>query len=188
MYGRYLKRPLDVVLAASALVVLSPLLGLTALLIWLEDRGTPFFLQQRVGRGGRPFRLVKFRSMPVDTASVPSAGARTLRITRVGKVIRRTNIDELPQLWNILAGDMSVVGPRPALPGQEELIRVRRTNGAMDCVPGLTGLAQVEAYDGMTETEKAEWDGRYAECITFGGDMWLILRTVGYLFRPQPVY
>jgi O-antigen biosynthesis protein WbqP len=182
------KRLLDVILAGTALAVLSPLLLLTVVLIRLEDGGPTLFRQRRSGRDGVDFTLFKFRSMPVGSANVPSAGAGNLRITRVGRIIRRTNIDELPQLLNILRGDMSVVGPRPALPSQEDLLSLRRENGAMRCRPGLTGLAQVKSYDGMPVSEKASLDGRYAARPSLFGDLGIILRTVAYLFRRPPVY
>jgi O-antigen biosynthesis protein WbqP len=126
--------------------------------------------------------------MPVNTGDIPSAAARSVRITRVGRVIRRTNADELPQLVNILRGDMSVVGPRPALPAQRELVALRSANGALACTPGLTGLAQVNAYDGMSIEAKATWDGRYADRIRFFRDVAIILRTVRYLMAPPPTY
>jgi lipopolysaccharide/colanic/teichoic acid biosynthesis glycosyltransferase len=187
-YDGWGKRLVDVVLAGTALVVLSPLLLVTAVAIRLEDRGPVLFRQRRSGRDGAEFTLLKFRSMPVGSASVPSASAGSLRITRVGRVIRRTNIDELPQLLNILLGDMSVVGPRPALPSQEDLLTMRQENGALHCRPGLTGLAQVKSYDGMPVSEKAVLDGRYAARPSLFGDLGIILRTVAYLFRRPPVY
>ncbi len=187
-YERTVKRVLDAVLSSIALVVLSPLIGLACLAIWLEDRGAPIFRQVRVGADGVLYELLKLRSMPVNTAQVPSVRAGSLRTTRVGKFIRRTNIDELPQLVNIVRGDMSVVGPRPALASQVALLELRRANGADRCKPGLTGMAQVHSYDGMPETEKAAWDGRYAACVSLAVDCTLILRTFGYLLRRPPVY
>jgi len=161
---------------------------LVALAIWLEDNGPPLFTQVRVGRSGGNYRLFKLRSMSVNSGDLPSTQAHGLRTTKVGRIIRRTNIDELPQLFNILRGDMSVVGPRPALPSQVDLLEMRRQNGAYDCKPGLTGLAQVNSYDGMPEREKADWDGQYAADVSFFGDCRIILRTVFYLFRRPPVY
>lgn len=188
MYRTLVKRLIDLVAATVAAIIFSPILLLVGIAIRLEDGGPAFFVQERVGKDGRPFRLIKFRSMPVDTPNVPSARAGELRITRVGRIIRRTNLDELPQLFNIIKGDMSIVGPRPALASQEELLTLRRANGAMGCRPGLTGAAQVNSYDGMPETEKAEWDGWYAERIGFFIDISIIAKTFGYLLRRPPVY
>jgi len=159
-----------------------------AVAIRLGDGGPALFRQERAGRDGRRFVLLKFRSMPVGTAHVPSTDATTLPVTAVGRLLRRTNLDELPQLLNILAGEMSVVGPRPALATQEELLALRRANGAIGCRPGLTGLAQVSARDGMTVAEKAACDGAYADRLGLWTDLGIIARTVGYLFRPPPVY
>jgi O-antigen biosynthesis protein WbqP len=126
--------------------------------------------------------------MPVNTGDIPRAQAGSLKITRVGKLIRRLNIDELPQLFNVLRGQMSIVGPRPVLPSQSRVLRARRRNGAADLKPGLTGLAQVNSFDGMTDETKAEWDGRYAESVTFIGDVTIGVRTFGYLTKRPPVY
>ena len=188
MYQRAVKRIFDVAAASAALVALSPLLAVVAASIRLEDGGPVFFRQVRVGERGRPFRIYKFRSMPVNSRDLPSAAAATLRVTRVGRFIRRTNIDELPQLLNVLRGEMSIVGPRPALSTQEELCARRAALGADACRPGLTGLAQVNSYDGMPEAEKARWDGEYAGAISAAGDLRIILRTFGYLARRPPVY
>lgn len=188
MYRTTFKRVVDIVLSAGALVAGLPVMIVAGLAIWLEDRGPALFRQTRVGKGGSAYLLFKLRSMPVNSGDLPSTQAGQLRTTRVGRIIRRTNVDELPQLFNILRGDMSVVGPRPALASQTELIVLRRTSGAFDCKPGLTGLAQVNSYDGMPETEKAEWDGRYAAGISFVNDCRIILRTVAYLGRRPPVY
>jgi lipopolysaccharide/colanic/teichoic acid biosynthesis glycosyltransferase len=187
-YQRYFKRPFDIAASSAALLLLFPILALTALAIRLEDGGRVIFRQRRVGRGGRIFTLLKFRSMPENVGDVPSAVAGRLEITRVGRFIRRTNLDELPQLVNILRGDMSVVGPRPALPSQQRLVDLRTATGAVACAPGLTGLAQIRAYTGMSEDEKAACDAEYASDITLWRDALIIARTVSYLFRPPPVY
>lgn len=188
MYVLFGKRAFDIVASLVALLCLSPIMLLIAAAIRRGDRGLALFRQKRVGRGGHPFILLKFRSMPVCTADIPSDKAKTLVATPIGRLIRRTNLDELPQLINILRGEMSVVGPRPALPSQSELIEARFLNGAVACRPGLTGLAQINAYDGMTPTKKACWDGRYAACITFVNDMRIIISTFRYLLKPPPVY
>lgn len=188
MYRTFGKRIADVALSGIALVALAPALAVIALIIKIEDRGRVIFRQSRIGRGTAPFMLLKFRSMRENVGDLPSDKARTLPITRIGKVIRRTNLDELPQLVNILRGDMSVVGPRPALPSQVELIELRRANGAFGVRPGLTGLAQVNAYDNMPASHKAQFDGQYAARITLWGDIKIILRTFVYLTKPPPTY
>lgn len=182
------KRLVDVAASGLGLVVLSPLMGLIAFLIWFEDGGTPFFRQERVGRNGQTFRILKFRSMPLGTPSMPSDQAMALQVTRVGRFIRRTNIDELPQLWNVFRGDMSLVGPRPALPTQASLVILRRERGVERVAPGMTGLAQINAYDGMPEIEKVIWDSRYEQSVSLAGDVAIMFGTLGYLMRRPPVY
>jgi O-antigen biosynthesis protein WbqP len=188
MYRNFFKRAFDIAFSLTAIVALSPLLALTALLIWVEDRGPVFFIQDRVGKGGGLFRVLKFRSMPVGAANLESAQARALVPTRIGKFIRRTSIDELPNLFSILKGDMSLVGPRPPLPTQEGLCALRRQNGALTVKPGLTGLAQIKGYDGMPDDEKAGYDGQYAATVSFLNDVKIILLTFPYLTRKPPVY
>lgn len=187
-YEKVGKRVFDIAAASMAMVVLSPVLLATTLAVRLEDGGPALFISERVGRNGHLFRFLKFRSMPVNTAQVPSASAGQLRITRTGRIIRRTSIDELPQLINILRGDMSIVGPRPAIPSQIGLKQLRERNGALACRPGLTGLAQVNSFDGMPEDAKAQYDGQYAQRITLWGDLKIILGTFRYLLAPPPAY
>jgi len=188
MYEASFKRLFDFVLALLALLLLSPLMLLAALAIGLEDGFPVLFRQMRVGRDGAAFRIFKFRSMPVATPSVASADARALKVTSVGAFLRRTNIDELPQLFNVINGTMSLVGPRPGLASQAELMELRRTRGVQRLRPGLTGLAQVNSYDGMTDAEKVDWEARYGARVSFVGDVTIMLRTVGYLLRRPPVY
>jgi len=188
MYRRWGKRMLDVLLSGVALLVLSPLMLLVALAIRLEDGGPALFRQERVGRNRKPFTVLKFRSMPTNIGDIPSAEVGAARITRMGAFIRRTNIDELPQLINIFRGDMSIVGPRPALAKQEALCDMREAVGALRCKPGLTGLAQINSYDGMPDTEKAAWDAQYCANVSFIGDVKIILGTFSYLLKPPPVY
>lgn len=188
MYRSFFKRFFDILLAGSSLLLFSPFMLLTALAVRLDDGGPSLFRQKRVGHKGRLFQVIKFRSLPVNTKNLPSVQASEIVPTRVGRVIRRTNIDELPQLINILNGEMSIVGPRPALPSQEQLLAMRKENGALNCKPGLTGLAQVKSYDGMAESEKAKLDGDYASNITFSRDLKIILKTFLYLTKRPPVY
>ena len=120
--------------------------------------------------------------------SLPSGRAREAHTTSIGRLLRRTNIDELPQIINILRGEMSFVGPRPALSSQSKLLELRRRNGAFGLVPDLTGLAQVEAFDGMSEAEKATWDGEYAACVSLTTDLRIVARTILYLRHAPPTY
>lgn len=187
-YERHAKRWLDFGFAAVAIFCLSPLLILAALIIRLQDGGPAIFRQVRVGREQKPFTILKFRSMPVATPALASADARKVTITPFGRFIRRTNIDELPQLFNILRGEMSLIGPRPALASQTELLRMREAARVMRARPGLTGLAQVNSFDGMSDADKVEWERRYVERITLGVDAGIVARTFVYLLRPPPVY
>lgn len=182
------KRLLDVALASGMLLLTSPVMVGTGAAIWLEDRHTPFFRQTRLGQYERPFTVLKFRSMHITTRDVSSAGASTTWVTRVGRVIRRTNIDELPQLWCVLRGDMSLVGPRPALPTQHELVHLRRAKGAYTVKPGMTGLAQLRAYDNMPDEEKANHDGEYAARVSALTDLRILVGTLRYLARKPPTY
>lgn len=186
MYRKFGKRLLDVVVSSLALLFLSPFMLLICLAIRLEDGGPAIFRQKRLGRGGKVFTLYKFRSLPVKTPDLPSNLGRAIVPTSCGKILRRTNMDELPQLWNILIGEMSLVGPRPILPSQVELHRLREANGITDAIPGLTGLTQVEAYDDMTYAEKAETDTKYCRHLSFPADLAIIGRTFGYLTKPPP--
>lgn len=188
IYASLGKRLLDLVIAVSAIVLLLPLLIVTAIAIVIDDGRPVLFSQIRVGKGDSRFRVRKFRSMKTDAANLPSASAPTDAITRVGKFIRRTNIDELPQLVSVLTGKMSIVGPRPALESQSILLELRAKSGAAGIRPGLTGLAQVNAFDGMSEEQKAEWDANYADRVSFVTDIRILLRTVVYLFKRPPVY
>lgn len=188
MYKLFFKRLIDVLASLGVLILLSPVMLLVALIIFFQDFGPVIFKQYRVGRGGRLFLFYKFRSMPVNTPNVQSFETKKLKITPFGKFIRRTSLDELPQLINILKGDMSLIGPRPPIPSQENLIRLRKGNGALNCRPGLTGLAQINSYDFMSEEEKAKWDGIYANAISFKEDTKIVFKTLGYLTSPPPTY
>lgn len=187
-YQRFGKRLLDLFIVVLATLILLPFMVLIAFLIKIFDPGPIIFKQKRVGRGGNVFDFYKFRSMPVNTGDLPSDKVGQVKLTWIGKLIRRTNLDELPQLFNVLKGDMSIVGPRPPIPAQIELTDLRRENGALLCRPGLTGLAQVSSFDGMSVLEKAAFDGKYAARISFMGDIGIILRTFVYLLKPPPVY
>lgn len=150
-------RALDIIFSASGLILLSPLILLALLLAWL-DTGSPLFRQRRVGRNRRSFVLLKFRTMRPGTPSVASHLADAAAITALGRFLRRTKIDELPQLWNVLKGEMSLVGPRPCLLDQRELIEERARRGVYNARPGITGLAQVRGIDMSAPALLAETD------------------------------
>lgn len=172
-----LLRVCDVVLSATGLVVASPLL-LVITIAGACDSGSPLFLQTRVGRGQRPFTLVKFRTMRVGTAQVATHQADASAITGLGRFLRRSKLDELPQLWNVLIGDMSLVGPRPCLPSQTELIAARERRGVFAARPGITGLAQVQGIDMSTPDLLAETDQRMLAGLGTRSYLSLILMTV----------
>jgi len=182
MYVRFLKRFLDVLCAAFALLVLSPILLLLALWVKLDSTGPVFFRQKRVGKGKVYFDILKFRTMRIDTPhDVPThlLADPTQWITRSGAFLRKTSLDELPQLINILRGDMSFVGPRPALWNQFDLIEERDRYGANDIPQGLTGWAQINGRDELEIEEKARLDGEYAAKIGFVMYLRCLLLTFG---------
>ena len=146
--------------------------------IGLFDTGSPIFKQERVGRNKKPFTLVKFRTMTVDTASVASHLASTASITPFGGFLRKTKLDELPQLWNVLKGEMSLVGPRPGLFNQEELTRERDIKNVFSVRPGITGLAQVNEIDMSTPELLAKTDREMIDTLTIGNYFKYILMTV----------
>jgi O-antigen biosynthesis protein WbqP len=188
VYQVFGKRLFDILWAVCSLLFLFPLLLVVALAIVIFDPGPVLFTHYRVGRDGKQFLFYKFRSMPVGTPAVPSDRLGEVRLSPIGRFIRRTNIDELPQLLNILKGDMSVVGPRPSLLDQTELINRRRSNGSLDLRPGLTGLAQIRAFNGMSLKEKSEFDAIYARSVSLSFDLSIVIQTVFYLFSSPPVY
>lgn len=188
MYAAFGKRLFDILFALSSVFLLSPIILLVILLIVVFDPGPLIFQQQRVGRRGKLFWFFKFRSMPVNIGNIPSGKINKVKLSWVGRFIRRTNLDELPQLLNILKGDMSIVGPRPPIPSQVDLVAIRGKNGSLECRPGLTGLAQVKSFDGMSASEKASYDGLYAKDISLISDIKIILSTFLYLLKPPPVY
>lgn len=162
--------------------LLGLLVGFPALLvltiIGLFDTGSPIFRQVRVGRHQQPFTLVKFRTMKLDTASVATHLASSASITRFGHFLRKTKLDELPQLWNVLKGEMSLVGPRPGLFNQEELTEERAKRGVFEVRPGITGLAQVNEVDMSTPELLAETDQKMIQSLTVTDYFKYILMTV----------
>ncbi|WP_336367023.1 sugar transferase [Marinobacter sp. C2H3] len=171
-----MQRTLDILLAALGLTVGAPVLLLLLLAGYCDTR-SPLFIQLRVGRDERPFRLVKFRTMKRGTASVATHLADAAAVTRLGAFLRRTKLDELPQLWNVLTGNMSLVGPRPCLPSQTELVVCRRQYGVFGVRPGITGLAQVRGIDMSTPELLARTDAQMISEMTLKRYFYYILIT-----------
>lgn len=170
-------RLLDISFSLCGIILASPLLLLLVLLGFI-DTGSPIFMQTRVGREKLPFTLYKLRTMSKDTQSVASHLVGDAQITAYGKFLRRTKLDELPQLWNVLKGDMSLVGPRPGLFNQIELTKVRDEKGVFKVRPGITGLAQVQGIDMSTPEQLAETDSEMIAKLTIRIYFHLIIATV----------
>jgi O-antigen biosynthesis protein WbqP len=185
-----IKRMLDLILSLAAAVVLSPIIAVIALLIKLTDGGCVFFKQKRVGKDKSHFYIYKFRTMRVDTPKdVPTHLLDNPErfITPVGRFLRKTSLDELPQLYNIIKGDMAVVGPRPALYNQYDLIALRDRCSANSVTPGLTGWAQINGRDELPLEVKARLDGEYVKRMSLGFDLLIILKTVVSVFKSDGV-
>jgi O-antigen biosynthesis protein WbqP len=163
--NHFIIRTLDFLMAFFGLIVTFPILIIVTIIGYF-DTGAPIFIQERVGKNKRPFKLIKFRTMSVDTQSVASHLASTASITKLGSFLRKSKIDELPQLINVLKGEMSFVGPRPNLFNQEELITERESRGVYDVLPGITGLAQVNTIDMSTPKLLAETDQKMIQTLT----------------------
>jgi O-antigen biosynthesis protein WbqP len=170
-------RVLDFLFSLSGLVCGFPILFIIYV-IGLFDTGSPVFRQERVGKNKKPFTLVKFRTMSVDTASVASHLASTASITKMGGFLRKTKLDELPQLWNVLKGEMSLVGPRPGLFNQEELTKAREDAGVFLVRPGITGLAQVSDIDMSTPELLSKTDAKMIREMSLANYFTFILQTV----------
>lgn len=169
-------RTLDFLAAFFGLLLLWPLL-LIVTILGFSDTGAPIFVQERVGRNKKPFKLIKFRTMSVETKSVASHLASNASITKLGAFLRKTKIDELPQLINVVKGEMSLVGPRPNLFNQEDLIKERDALGVYDVLPGVTGLAQVQNIDMSTPELLAKVDKQMIESLTLKDYFKYILMT-----------
>ena len=190
MYKRYLKRPLDFILSLMGLIVLSWLFIIIVIAIKVDSKGPVFFKQKRVGKNKELFSIYKFRTMYVETPkempthllSNPDAF-----ITKTGKFLRKTSLDELPQMINILKGEMAIIGPRPALWNQDDLIAERDKYGANDIRPGLTGWAQINGRDELEIDVKAKLDGYYVEQESFVMDVKCFFGTIVSVFKSDGV-
>lgn len=169
-------RAFDILIASAGLVLTAPVLALLYM-AGLFDTGRPLFMQARVGRSQQVFTLIKFRTMRLDTASVASHEVAPAAVTSLGRFLRRSKLDELPQLWNVVRGDMSLVGPRPCLPSQSELIAARQSLGVFTVRPGITGLAQLSGIDMSTPQLLAETDARMLVDLSLPTYFGYIVRT-----------
>ena len=190
MYQKYAKRLIDLLLSACAIVVLSPVYLLICIAIVADDPGPVFFRQKRVGIHKTHFRILKFRTMKVSTPKdVPTHLLENPEqyITRVGKFLRKTSLDELPQIFQIFTGKMAIIGPRPALWNQFDLIAERDKYGANDVRPGLTGWAQINGRDELPIDVKARFDGEYVENLSFAFDCKCFFGTIGSVLKSEGV-
>ena len=179
------KRLFDIVASLLAIIVFSPLYILISILIKCSSKGPVLFKQRRIGKGKEEFMIFKFRTMKIDTpANVPTHLLENpdAYMTKIGKFLRKTSLDEIPQAFNILAGQMSVIGPRPALWNQTDLISERDKYHANDIVPGLSGYAQCHGRDTLPIPDKAKLDGYYVEKFGFFFDIGILLKTVFQAF------
>lgn len=189
-YYLLIKRVLDVVFSFLLLLLLCLPMLIIALLIVLTSEGNAIFRQERVGRGGEPFVCYKFRTMYINTPeNLPTAKFEDAHkyITPIGAFLRKTSLDELPQLYNVLRGDMSLVGPRPLIRCEGEIHELRRRCGVYRVRPGITGLAQVNGRDRLPDIDKARYDARYSRNPSFSGDARIIRQTLFGAFSGKDV-
>ena len=184
------KRIFDFMYALIGLIVLIPLFVLIGLIIKIDSKGPIFFAQRRIGKDQKEFKMLKFRTMRSDTPhNIPTHLMKEpgKYITRVGKILRKTSLDELPQFINILKGDMSFVGPRPALYNQDDLVEEREKNGVHKVLPGVTGWAQVNGRDTLPIPDKAKLDGEYIKHFGLWTDAKLLIKTVFAILKSDGV-
>ena len=186
----FFKRCFDIFCSFLAILLLALPMLIVAIAIKIDSKGPVFFKQDRIGKNKKIFKILKFRSMYIDTdpnAPTHQLGNATSHITKVGKFIRKTSIDELPQLFNIFIGQMSFVGPRPALWNQDDLVAERDKYHANDIKPGLTGLAQISGRDELEIPIKAKFDGEYVQKRGFFYDIGLLFKTFFSVFKHEGV-
>ncbi len=194
MYARYIKRFLDLILSLLALIILMPVLIIVAIAIKIDSKGPVFFLQERLGKNGKVFKIIKFRTMVVNAEKIGDGlkvkSEKDNRITRVGKVLRKTSLDELPQLINVVKGEMALIGPRPPVTYHphkyEEYPEEQKRRFLVR--PGITGLAQVRVRNSATWDERIKIDLEYIEKITFIGDFQIFINTIISILAKKDIY
>ena len=187
---RIWKRFFDVVFSFLGLTILLIPIGIIALLVYIDDPGKVIFSQNRIGKGNRPFRLYKFRTMKLDTPKYMATSQVVdpdQYITRVGKILRKLSLDEIPQLVNVLKGDMSLVGPRPLIPSEKPIHDMRDRFGVYTVRPGVTGLAQVNGRDTVLPADKVRYDVKYVEKFGIFTDIKILFATVPKVFAGSGV-
>ena len=190
VYRRFLKRFFDLLLAIFLFIILLLPLVIIALIVKLTSKGPILFIQERYGRNSRPFKLYKFRSMTDSAPQIANSKFTDIQnyITPFGMFIRKTSLDELPQFWNIIKGDMSFIGPRPLAKTDKKVLSLRKQNGADQVLPGISGLAQVNGRNNLSDEDKAAYDAKYAAHLSFRVDMLLTLETFVSVLRRDGVF
>ena len=181
VYIRYIKRIIDITIALSGTIVLLVPMAIIAVLIKKDSSGNVLFIQTRSGKNRKPFKMLKFRTMPPECSHYVSSINMTdkMSLTPLQKFLRKSSIDELPQLYNVLKGDMSIIGPRPVICEETDLLCERDKYGANDVLPGLTGWAQINGRDNLDFSKKARLDGEYVDRISFVFDLKCFVLSIG---------
>lgn len=189
MYGRFFKRVVDIIVALILLMVFIVPMLIIGIAIKFSDSGTPFFLQKRYGRGDKTFTLMKFRTMSIGSPIVANSEFHDMDnyVTPLGKFLRETSLDEIPQIFNVIRGEMSFVGPRPLADTDFEVVEMRSKNGANSVRPGITGLAQVKGRNKLSNSEKAQYDGQYAKNISLLLDVKVVFLTVYKVLKRENI-
>lgn len=194
MYAKYIKRIIDVVLSVCALPFFMVLFVIVAPLIWLEDHGTIFYRAKRRGVNGCIYEMYKFRSMKMNAPDIRNADNSTYnaeddpRITKVGKILRKTSVDEIPQILNILKGDMSIIGPRPTTTDKPLELYDQKRIDRLKVRPGITGYTQAYYRNSIDQETKFEYDAKYAKAVTFIGDLKIFLKSIETVLMRKNIY
>lgn len=189
IYKNYIKKVFDLLMATFLVIVLSPILLVVYIILRVTTDDTVIYKQDRVGQYGKVFQIYKFRTMPKNTPILVGKQRAKIRnrVSKFARFLRSTSIDELPQLVNVVKGDMSLIGPRPVVPQEAALIQLREKSGANSVKPGLTGLAQVNGRKQLNNIEKAKFDAMYADHVTVKADILIVLRTLPIIIERDGV-